>query len=226
MKASDGSVGRDVNILVVAKSPEPGRTKTRLAATVGPVQAARLSAAAFVDTVRTCRRAFDLGRCNVSLAGTLDDAVDADWIREELEGWHVRPQHGSTFADRLARAHAEMAGPVVQIGTDTPQVTPDLLAEMADLLGAADAVLGPAVDGGWWALGLRNPAEARCLRNVPMSTETTGPDTYAALRAAGLSVAWASTLRDVDVAEDATAVAQVAPWTEFAQRWSRTDVAV
>jgi glycosyltransferase A (GT-A) superfamily protein (DUF2064 family) len=226
MSAADGPTASDVNVLVVAKSPEPGRTKTRLAASVGPVHAARLSAAAFVDTLRACREAFDVDHCNVSLAGTLDDAVDANWIREELVGWHVRPQHGSTFEDRLARAHAEITGPVVQIGTDTPQVTPELLREAAALLGAADAFLGLAVDGGWWALGLRDPAEARCLRNVAMSTSTTGSDTYEALREAGLSVALASTLRDVDVAEDATAVAEFAPWTEFARRWSLTDVVV
>ena len=44
---------------------------------------------------------------------------------------------------------------VVQIGMDTPQVSPDLLAECVDGLRDDDAVLGMARDGGWWVLGVR-----------------------------------------------------------------------
>ena len=73
--------------------------------------------------------------------------------------------------------------------------------------GTGDAVLGPAADGGWWVLALRDPAAARPLLDVPMSTPTTHDDTLAALTAAGLRVATAATLRDVDTAEDADAVA-------------------
>ena len=105
-------------------------------------------------------------------------------------------------------------------------MTPELLRQAVDLLDAADAVLGPAVDGGWWALGLRDPREARWLRDVPMSTATTGSATREALRRAGLAVTETSTLQDVDVAADAAAVAEIAPWTEFARRWSLRDVAV
>ena len=61
-------------------------------------------------------------------------------------------QRGSGFGERLAAAWSEIGGPALQIGMDTPQVTPALL----DLASAAleapdiDAVLGPAEDGGWW----------------------------------------------------------------------------
>src|SRR5689334_17217581 len=94
-------------VLVVAKAPEPGRTKTRLAATVGDLRAAELSAAALLDTVRACVQAFGAQRCNLSLAGDLDDAVDAARLRAALAGWTIRPQTGDSFADRLARAHQE-----------------------------------------------------------------------------------------------------------------------
>jgi hypothetical protein len=71
----------------------------------------------------------------------------------------------------------------------------------------ADAVLGPAADGGWWALGLRDPAHAAVLRDVPMSTAQTGARTHAALRARGLRIAPLAVLRDVDTVADARAVA-------------------
>ena len=52
---------------------------------------------------------------------------------------------------------------------DTPQVTADLIAECAQALLGNDAVLGMAHDGGWWVLGVTDPAMADCLRTVPMS---------------------------------------------------------
>lgn len=208
-----------VHALVVAKAPEPGRTKTRLAAAVGAQRAADLSAAALLDTVKACSAAFGVERCHVSLAGSLDNAVDADRIREALAGWHVHAQTGDGFADRLIRSHRQVPGPVIQVGTDTPQVTAADLLEVAELLKGADAVLGMAVDGGWWVLALHDPKAAECLRNVPMSSPETGARTLAALEAAGLKVALAGELRDVDQAEDAELVAQTAPSTEFARQW-------
>ena len=61
-----------------------------------------------------------------------------------------------------------------------------------------DAALGPADDGGWWVLALRDPEAAQALADVPMSTPTTFDRTRAALRARGLDVTTVETLRDVD----------------------------
>lgn len=208
-----------VHCLIMAKAPAPGSTKTRLAATVGPNRAAELSAAAFLDTLRACGGAFGPGRRHISLAGSLEGAEDSERLDAALRGWQVRPQEGDTFAGRLVQAHRQIPGPVVQIGTDTPQVTTENLRAVVVLLGDADAVLGPAVDGGWWVLALNEPEAAACLRGVPMSSPETGARTLDALREAGLSVALAPRMRDVDVAADAEAVAELAPWTEFAHRW-------
>ena len=179
-----------VTLLVVAKAPEPGRAKTRLAATVGDRVAAEIAAAALLDTLDAVAAAPVAARV-VALTGDLDAAAGAAEIRRRLESFTVIGQRGDDFADRLANAHAdaaERANPVLQIGMDTPQVTDELLAGCARRLLQAQAVLGLACDGGWWVLGLQTPATAECLRSVPMSQPDTGELTLKALRDNGIDV--------------------------------------
>lgn len=208
------------HVLVVAKAPVAGRAKTRLGAEVGMPAAAELAAAALLDTLAAAAAYAGPGRCHVALAGDLADGAATDELRAALAGWSVRPQAEGGFDERLAHAHAAVPGPVVQIGMDTPQVTPALLAEVAAGLASYDAVLAPAEDGGWWALGLRDPAQAVALRGVPMSTPRTYDDTRAALEAAGLRVGSAPSLVDVDEVADAHRVARDAPATRFSRLWT------
>jgi rSAM/selenodomain-associated transferase 1 len=209
-----------VIVIVVAKAPVPGRVKTRLCPPATPRQAAAIAAAALLDTIDAVRATPDVTPV-LAYAGRLADAERSGDIRSALAGWHLVPQHGATFADRLARAHADAAAqvpgqPVLQIGMDTPQVRPATLTASLDRLSVADAVLGPATDGGWWALGLRDPHHAEALRAVPMSTPETGARTRTALTARGLHVTNALVLSDVDRWADALAVAATTPGSRFA----------
>ncbi len=208
-------------VLVVAKAPEPGRVKTRLGAEIGMERAADVASASLLDTVAACVAAVGAERCQLSLAGDLDRAVAADELRAALAGWTVHPQKGPDLGARLADALAHVTGPVVQIGMDTPHVTAALLLDAAAGLDEHDAVLGPAEDGGWWLLALRDPARASVLSGVPMSTPTTCVDTRAALAASGLDVGTTTTLCDVDELADAEAVARLAPRSRFAAAWDR-----
>ncbi|MGA8331084.1 MAG: DUF2064 domain-containing protein [Mycobacterium sp.] len=208
-----------VTVLVVAKAPVPGLAKTRLAAAVGDQLAAEIAAAALLDTLDTVAATPVAARV-VAFTGELAAAASADDIADRLESFTVITQRGIDFADRLANAHVDAAGssPVLQIGMDTPQVTADLLARCGHQLEDAAAVLGPACDGGWWALGLRTPAAVGCLRTVAMSQPDTGTLTLAALRGQGLDVEILDELADVDVAEDIPAVREAcAPTSRFAQ---------
>jgi uncharacterized protein len=209
----------NAHALVVAKAPEPGRVKTRLGAEIGMQRAAEIAAASLLDTLAACVAAFGPEHCHLSVVGDLDHAVCADELHAALAGWTVRPQHGADFGARLADAHVRVPGPVVQVGMDTPQATPELLLAAVAGLDVHDAVLGPAEDGGWWVLALREPAAAGVLSSVPMSTPTTYADSRAALVACGLDVGSTATLRDVDEADDAEAVALLAAGSRFAAAW-------
>lgn len=207
--------------LVIAKAPVPGLAKTRLCPPLDPQGAAAVASAALLDTLDTVL-AWD-ARPVVALTGDLSRAMDSAELRAALSGVTVLPQHGPDFATRLANAHGDAARlfpgePVVQIGMDTPQVSTALLAECAAGLSRADVVIGPAVDGGWWSLGLRDPRHALALTGVPMSTARTCACTVDAFRARGLTVRWSSRLSDVDTVADAARVAeQVFPASRFAR---------
>jgi uncharacterized protein len=211
--------GLPVTLLVVAKAPEPGRAKTRLAATVGDRVAADIAAAALLDTLDAAAAA-PLAARVVALTGDLDSAAGVAEIRHRLESFTVIEQRGDSFADRLANAHADAADgyPVLQIGMDTPQVTAELLASCAGRLLATPAVLGLACDGGWWVLGVRTPATADCLRTVPMSQPDTGQLTLKALRDTGIDVTTVQQLADFDVVDDVAAVRDACgPASRFAR---------
>jgi glycosyltransferase A (GT-A) superfamily protein (DUF2064 family) len=201
-----------VTVLVIAKEPVPGRVKTRLTPTFTPAQAAALAAAAITDTlaaVDALGRVPGLGPIRPVLV--LDGAAGS-WLRSGID---VIPQAQGPFDARLAAAFDGVDGPALLIGMDTPQVTPALLAEGCRALTRADAVFGPAADGGWWALGLRRP-DGRLLRGVATSRPDTGARQWDRLARAGLRVARLPVLRDVDTAADAEAVARLAPRGSFA----------
>ena len=211
-------------VLVLAKAPVAGRAKTRLAPGVGADGAADLAAAALLDTLEAGARAFPAGHRVLALAGDLADAVRGEELRRAVTGWLVVPQAEGSFGVRLAAAHREahriVGGPVVQVGMDTPQASPELLADLARTAREAGApLLGPALDGGWWVLVTTRPDQADVLSGVPMSRPDTGRLTAAAMAAAGHPPLQGPTLRDVDEVEDAEAVAAEARDTRFARRW-------
>jgi uncharacterized protein len=200
-------------VLVVAKAPVPGLAKTRIAAEVGTDAAADLAAAALLDTLDTAVGG-DM-TVVVALTGDLDRAARADELRSVLAGLVVVPQVGTTFGERLAKAHLDADGGdgVVQVGTDSPQLRVDDLTEAADRLTDHASVLGPAEDGGWWLLGVRRGSDASALATVEMSTPTTGQHTREVLPA---PIALLRTVRDVDTWGDAQVVAEEIPHSRFA----------
>jgi uncharacterized protein len=206
-----------VDLVVFAKVPVPGRSKTRLVPPLTSDEAAAVAAAMLDDTLAAVLRCRAEGRVLV---------LDGDAQPRVTDGFRVLPQRGDDQAGRLAAAfddaHAGSGRPALLIGMDTPQVTGRLLDGCIQRLDAPgiDAVLGLARDGGWWALGLRRP-DPRVLEGVPMSSSRTGRVQRARLGALGLRCALLPVLSDVDTIEDARTVAAEAPDSAFARALGR-----
>lgn len=193
-----------VQVLVLAKAPVPGRVKTRLCPPLTHDGAARVAAAALEDTLDAVR-AVAVARRVLVLDGSYDAA-----------GFQIQPQRGGPMPDRLATAFDDCGDlPALLVGMDTPQLTPALLQQAVEALRRHAAVLGLASDGGWWALGLQRP-DGALLRDVPTSRDDTGARQLDRLRRAGLDPYLLPELRDVDTADDARAVAALALGGRFA----------
>jgi rSAM/selenodomain-associated transferase 1 len=207
----------DVSLIVIAKEPRPGRAKTRLIPDLGTEGAAAVAEACLADTLwgvaeaRAARRVLVL------------DGEPGDWLPDA--GFEVISQREGGLEARLAGAFADSgAAPAVLVGMDTPQITASLLEAAAEELcrDGTDAVLGPASDGGYWAIGLRRDDPA-VFADVPMSEDDTGERQRERLRELGLSWSELEQLRDIDTIDDARAVAAVAPWTRCAAALRKID---
>lgn len=196
-----------MTLVVLAKAPQPGRSKTRLCPPCTPQQAADLAEAALRDTLAAVLATPGVTRRVLVLEG-----VPGPWLPA---GFEVLPQRGDGLDERLAAAFADVGGPALLVGMDTPQVTPALLRQGLDALDHAPAVLGPAPDGGYWAIGLREPRDEVFL-GVPMSADDTGARQRERLTGLGIACATLPALRDVDHFTDALEVAGDAPGGHFA----------
>ncbi len=205
-----------VTLIVIAKTPRPGKVKTRLCPPCTPAEAADLAAGALADTLATVAVTPAVARV-LAL-----DGPPGPWIPD---GFVIVPQIGGGLDERLAHAFAAVTGPALLVGMDTPQVTVEHLVDAArSLVGNdSDAVLGPAFDGGWWAIGLRH-SDARVFDGVPMSTGHTCRDQHARLRDLGYRTAMLTTLRDVDTIDDARAVAHTIPDSHFAAALDQLEI--
>ncbi len=193
-------------LLVIAKDPRPGRSKTRLCPPCRPEQAAWLAEAALRDTLDVVMRV--PARRHVLV-------LEGDGSRWRRPGLELVVQRGEGLDERLEHAFADVGGPALLVGMDTPQLSVELLRDGLDALERHDAVLGPSADGGYWSVGLRG-ALPGSFRGVPMSVQ----DTYSRQRERfdelGLRTYRQATLRDVDTIADAHAVAALAPGSHFA----------
>jgi len=195
-------------VIVLAKSPSPGRVKTRLCPPYTPAQAAVVAAAALEDTLAAVA-ASTAERRVLALDGEL-----GAWLPT---GWRVVRQRGEGLTARLEAAFRAVGPPALLIGMDTPQITPNDITEALAALGdpSCDAVLGPALDGGYWAIGFRRHVRG-AFRGVTMSVATTGAEQLQRLARQHLRVRLLPLMRDVDYYSDALAVADAAPASRFA----------
>ena len=185
-------------VLVVAKAPASGRSKTRLVPPLSVEQAATLHEALLLDTVAACRAEAEDTR--ILHAG----AREAAPFGRLLPGVPLVAQEGRGLADalRLGIARHVSSGPVAVVSSDVPGVPPGSIATaFRALADGADVVLGPALDGGYWLIALRQPHDAP-FRDIPWSTPAVLAVTRRRCTDAGLQVVELPAWRDVDTLVD------------------------
>ena len=181
--------GHEAHLLIFARVPALGRVKSRLAAGVGQPAALAIYPELLAIT-RTAAVAAEVP--------TTDEA-------QEWAGMTTRCQPAGDLGERMtaafAAAFAAGASRVAIIGTDCPGLRAEHLTQAFALLAEHDVVLGPATDGGYYLLGLRQP-QPELFQNKEWSTETVLADTVADAHRLGRRVALLPELRDVDTAAD------------------------
>jgi glycosyltransferase A (GT-A) superfamily protein (DUF2064 family) len=194
-------------VIVIAKQPVAGRVKTRLVPPLTFQQAADVAGAALRDTLDTLT-ALPVRRHLLAF-----DGDPSGWAPQP---WRPFPQVSGGLDRRLAAAFDRARrGPALLVGMDTPQLRIEQLARFD--AARHDACLGMATDGGYWAIGLRDPRlAARAVLGVPMSTPHTGADQLHRLRRLGLRVLLLDELTDVDTVGDALTVAALTTGSRFA----------
>ncbi len=197
-----------MHLIVMAKSPLPGRVKTRLCPPLRSAEAAELALASLLDTLDAVR-ASRAAQWILAL-----DGPPGTWLPS---GFDVLPQRGAGLGERLANAWTDVGGPGLLIGMDTPQVTAQLLDDAMDQLADGDraSVLGLATDGGWWAIGLHQ-SDPAVFTGLTLSTPDAGSAQMERLVLLGLRPTLLPRLRDVDTWVDAQAVAAETTGTRFA----------
>ena len=182
-------------LIVFVKAARAGAVKTRLAKSIG----AAAAVAAYRQLVETLLNQLR-GLSGVEVCFSPDDAAGEvqRWLDES---WHSQPQGDGDLGQRLQaafqRAFDAGAKRVAIIGSDCPAIRVEDIREAWSGLQTHDVVLGPATDGGYWLVGLRQ-IQPGLFRGVHWSTDTVFTETFQRAQLAGLRVQLLRELADVD----------------------------
>lgn len=202
-------------ILVFARAPVAGRTKTRLIPALGAAGAARLHHALVRHALRAAAGA---GADRVELWTADAGGSDGLATLAAESGARLRRQSGADLGARMAHALAAAVadgGPAIVIGSDCPALDAVTLRQAHAALAGYDAVLGPARDGGYVLLGLHR-VEPVLFTDMPWGTDGVLECTRARLAALGWSWLELEVRDDVDRPEDLERLRALgAPWSEL-----------
>lgn len=191
-------------LIVMTRIPEAGRVKTRLIPALGPEGAAALHAALLRRTLHIANLHSQPSAVDLEVRFTGGPTSSADGFpTEQVGNW--REQQGTDLGGRMHQAietaFVEGARHVVVIGTDCPDLSPDLLSDAWRQLERHDVVLGPAADGGYYMIGMNRP-DVRLFLGIDWGTERVRSQTQDRCRDLGVSVGLLPTLTDIDEAEN------------------------
>jgi rSAM/selenodomain-associated transferase 1 len=194
-------------LVIFAKAPIPGEVKTRLCPPLTPDEAATLHGSFVLDMLERTKLA--VATLQLPFHRYLACAPSSDLvffkIMEERQGVRLLDQVGEDLGRRMHRIFLDLFAKgyeqVIIVGTDVPTLPLSVYQEAFAMLGRSDMVLGPALDGGYYLIGLKQPAE-QLFTGVPWSTDQVLAVTQQNAKALGLSVGLTTLWRDVDTITD------------------------
>ncbi len=180
-------------LIVFVKNPVIGKVKTRLAATIGDEQAFNIYLQLLSHTMAVASKA------DADLVICYSDFVPENDTWSSLKA-HRCIQQGDDLGECMHNALSEVLKTyqrVVLIGSDCGELTTEVLDKAFDSLTHVDAIIGPAIDGGYYLVGTTQPVPG-IFENVDWSTERVLHQTLGRLLDSGLNFGLGVTLRDVD----------------------------
>jgi rSAM/selenodomain-associated transferase 2/rSAM/selenodomain-associated transferase 1 len=191
-------------LIVFVKYPEEGKVKTRIGSVLGNGYTLGLYRNFVADIIKKTR----LVRADLlvyfSPAGPGDKRRIMGWLGS---GVSIFPQKGGDLGERMENAFIEQFGRgyrrLVLIGSDIPHMPAARLGKALSLLIRKDAVVGPALDGGYYLIGFkREKFFPDVFKDMPWSTSNVMRLTGDLLNGKGIKTAFLKKMRDIDTAED------------------------
>lgn len=183
-------------LIVMTKYPEPGQTKTRLIQALGAGGAAKLHRRLGIHTAKT------VGSFNPEIHYS---GGDLDLMHNWLGDFKYVSQSDGDLGDRMKQAFQsgfdQGCDRIVMIGTDCPAIDVALIDRAFLALNQTDVVFGPAVDGGYYLIGLRKQI-LELFSNITWSTSSVLQDSLAIVNDLNLSYELLEILPDIDRPED------------------------
>ncbi|GAX36376.1 TIGR04282 family arsenosugar biosynthesis glycosyltransferase [Nodularia sp. NIES-3585] len=191
------------HLIIFTRYPEPGKTKTRLIPALGDVGAANLQRQMTERTifqVQQLQKSTDIS-WEVRFAGGNSQLME-DWLGSDLV-YHSQGEGdlGSRMERSLAHAFDSGAEQVIIIGIDCPGINSDILTQAFEQLHTYDLTLGPAIDGGYYLIGLCHLIPELFV-NIDWGTNQVLQQTVNIAQKLTISLAYLPPLADIDLPED------------------------
>lgn len=197
-------ISNQERLIVFSRYPEPGVTKTRMIPALGPERAAKLQQALTTHVLRTATDYCQRHPCDLEVRFYGGDEMRmADLFGRDKK--YVRQQGtdlGEKMLSAIQDAFGDGATQVLVIGSDCPDIDTTILEHAMRALSDHDVVLGPAIDGGYYLIGLRSPRESSLFSEIDWGSDTVLRQTIAKAKNAKCRVHCLPTLSDVDHPED------------------------
>jgi len=188
-------------LLIFVKYPEPGGVKTRLAEDLGYEKAAEIYASMAESVIH-----------NLSRSEEYKTVIffDPPYRKREMENWlgkryQLLAQEGNSLGERMANAFDKTfslgAEKAVIIGTDCLEITEEIISRAFQSLDEMDVVLGPAEDGGYYLLGMKE-STSEIFDDITWSSSQVLGQTINKIKTMGLKFSLLKTLRDIDTISD------------------------